>query len=112
MGYGHAMLARPIVGITDTRWYPAAPEQVDQWFTGVHPDARGLGVGKAIKAVMLQHLRDRYSPKHIGTENSQTNDAMLGINNTMGFKPHREWYAYQVGVDELARYLDGAGRSG
>ncbi len=112
----HTVLVRnaegKIVGITDTRWYPAAPKQVDQWFTGVHPDARGLGVGKAVKAAMLRHLRDRYDPEHIGTENSQSNDAMLGINIRMGFKPHREWFAYQITAEEIGQYLERAGGKG
>ena len=105
----HTCVARSpegkIIGITDVRWYPNAPDQADQWFTGVHPDARGLGIGKAIKAKMLVHLRDRYDPKFIGTGNAQSNDAMLGINVKMGFEPHREWYAFQLGIDAMAAYL-------
>jgi GNAT superfamily N-acetyltransferase len=105
----HTCVARDpdghIVAVTDVRWRPSGPKKVDQWFTGVHPEARGKGLGKAIKAKMVQFLRDRYDPEYIGTENSQTNDAMLGINIAMGFKPHREWYAYQFEIDRIAAYL-------
>lgn len=106
----HTLISREpdgsITGITDISWRPSAPQKVSQWFTGVHPDARGRGVGKALKARMLQLVRERYpEAQWMSTENSSTNGAMLAINNMLGFKEHRIGRSFQIERDTLARYL-------
>jgi GNAT superfamily N-acetyltransferase len=108
----HTLISREpdgsITGITDVSWRPSAPDQVSQWFTGVHPDARGRGVGKALKARMLQYVHERY-PQAVwmSTENSSTNGAMLAINTALGFREHRIGRAMQIERDALARFLGG-----
>jgi GNAT superfamily N-acetyltransferase len=106
----HTLIAREadgmISGITDIAWRPSAPDRVAQWFTGVHPDTRGRGVGKALKARMLEYIHERYpGATWMSTENSTTNGAMLAINNRLGFREHRVGRTYQIGRDRLAEYL-------
>lgn len=64
------------------------PAQGWQWETVVHPDHRQKGLGRWLKAAMIELIdRERPEMTRIDTENSTTNDAMLGINLAMGFKP-------------------------
>jgi GNAT superfamily N-acetyltransferase len=106
----HTLITREadgtISGMTDVSWKPEHPTEVEQWFTGVHPDYRGRGLGKALKAAMVLFLRERYdSLEVIRTENSTTNAAMLAINELMGFREYKKYVVYQVGRDDLARHL-------
>jgi len=64
------------------------PLQGWQWETVVHPEHRERGLGRWLKAAMIDVVeREHPEMVRIDTENSTTNDAMLGINLTMGFKP-------------------------
>lgn len=97
----HVLLARGeggrILAITDVVRRPSTPEAVYQRFTGVHPDARGKGLGKAIKADMLLFLKARYpEAEWIGTGNATTNAAMLAINDKLGFREHKRYDMYQA----------------
>lgn len=106
----HTIIAREPDGIisamTDVRWMPAKEHYIEQMFTGVDPAARGRGLGKLIKAQMLQLIRGRYPDIHwVVTENAETNEAMLAINRRLGFnlyKPHR---SYQIHLEKLEKFL-------
>ncbi len=64
------------------------PVQAWQWETVVHPEHRNRGLGRWLKAAMVELVvREHPDALRIDTENSVTNDAMLGINLEMGFKP-------------------------
>jgi len=91
-----------IVGVTDVLKHPHEAHLVRQLFTGVHPRARGRGLGKWLKAAMLQHVR-RVHPEAttVETGNARSNDPMLAINHALGFRLHRTWTYYQVGRDAL-----------
>lgn len=92
-----------VSGMTDVLKHPHEPGIVRQLFTGVHPRARGRGLGKWVKAAMLQHVREAYpDTRWISTENAGTNDAMLAINHALGFKLHRVETFYQVDRETLA----------
>ena len=108
----HTLLAREpdgrITGVTDVAWYPEHPDEIEQWFTGVHPDARGRGLGKALKAEKLRMLDERYEGlARMRTGNSTTNAAMLAINERLGFREYRCYTTYQIERDALAAWLDG-----
>ena len=95
-----------ISGMTDVNWAPQLPHQISQQFTGVHPDHRGRGLGKWLKAAMLEYIRSRYpEARYISTGNANSNDPMLGINKKLGFKTHRGGSTYQISRDDLAKYL-------
>ena len=103
----HEVLAREADGtisaLTNVKWAAHTPAVLDQLFTGVAPEARGRGLGKWIKAAMLEHLR-RLHPeaRYVSTWNAGSNAAMLGINHALGFRLHREGAAYQISRDALA----------
>lgn len=95
-----------MAGMTDVRKNPYEPGIVHQEFTGVHPRARGRGVGKWLKAAMLRHVRETYpDTRWISTENAGSNAAMLAINHALGFKLHRTRASYQVDRETLRRSL-------
>jgi len=106
----HTYLTRepdgPISGITDVSWSPDHPDELEQWFTGVLPDYRGRGLGKALKAAMLRYVGQRYEGlRWVRTGNSTTNGAMLAINERLGWREYRRIVTYQVERDALAALL-------
>jgi GNAT superfamily N-acetyltransferase len=103
----HTALAREpdgaISGMTDVWWAPYRPAMVEQMFTGVRPEARGRGIGKWIKAAMLEHVHTLYPQADwISTGNADSNGPMLAINKKLGFKQFRAGAEYQISRDELA----------
>jgi GNAT superfamily N-acetyltransferase len=84
---GYTELAFP------TLW-PAAAWQED---TGVWPKHRDRGLGRWLKAVnALRLLDERSEVEFIDTWNAGSNEAMLGINEAMGFRPLENWGDWQV----------------
>ncbi|HUQ39196.1 MAG TPA: GNAT family N-acetyltransferase [Acidimicrobiales bacterium] len=95
-----------VAGFTDVKWNPAMPDTIHQGGTAVHPDHRGHALGKWLKAAMLQRILDEGSPaKDIRTGNANSNDAMLGINRELGFRPYIAHVAWQVEVETVKQYL-------
>ena len=92
-----------ISGITDLFYTPHKVNLINQGFTGVRPDARGRGLGKWLKAAMLEHARKLHPQlEWVQTENAGSNAPMLGINYALGFKTYREGSEYQMSRDKLA----------
>ena len=94
------------VGVTNVwfaDWNPAVMHQGD---TGVHPNHRGHALGKWLKAEMLQKIRaERPEARVIRTGNAYSNDAMLGINNALGFKESGADTAWQLPVERAKKLL-------
>ncbi|HUS60739.1 MAG TPA: GNAT family N-acetyltransferase, partial [Acidimicrobiales bacterium] len=68
-------------------WVPALPNAVFVADTGVRPEHRGRALGKWLKAAMtLRVLDERPDVTDIRTDNADSNDAMLGINEQMGYR--------------------------
>lgn len=77
--------------------------------TVVHRDHRGHALGKWIKADAILRAMERWpGATHIQTENAFTNDAMLGINEAIGFEAEHTLIAYQATTDQISAYLDSA----
>jgi len=94
------------VGLTSVYWNPSEPDTVYQGDTGVHPDHRGHALGKWMKAEMFDRVTARWPDVvDIRTGNADSNDAMLGINHAMGFKPYIASSNWQVSVEAVERYL-------
>ena len=108
----HTVLAREpdgdISGITDVSQNRHLPTLVEQMFTGVKPEARGRGLGKWIKAAMLEKVRAEY-PQAVWmiTGNAESNGPMLSINHRLGFTRYRAGAQYQISRDRLAEIVRG-----
>jgi len=91
-----------IVGVTDVLHWTYQPRLVHQFFTGVHPRARGRRIGRWIKAAMLRHLRQAHPGiVRMRTGNAGSNRWMLAINEDLGFRPEREVTYYQLRRERL-----------
>jgi mycothiol synthase len=94
------------VGYTETGWNPNRPEILGQWGTGVFPQYRGHGLGKWLKAAMLERaLRERPTITKVRTGNADSNAPMLKINHALGFKPFIADAEWQLEVSKVLEYL-------
>lgn len=80
--------------------WPAAAWQED---TGVWPKHRDRGLGRWLKAAnALRLLDERPEIEFIDTWNAGSNEAMLGINEAMGFRPLENWGDWQAETADVA----------
>ena len=93
-------------GYTETIWNPNRPELLRQDMTGVLPQYRNQGLGRWLKAAMLDKiLKERSQVKYVRTGNADVNAAMLKINNELGFKPYTADALWQVEIQKVLEYL-------
>jgi GNAT superfamily N-acetyltransferase len=93
-------------GYTEIMWNTNRPEIANQGFTGVYPRYRGQGLGRWLKAAMLDKiLKDNPQVKYVRTGNADSNVAMLKINTELGFKPYRANILWQVELQKVLDYL-------
>lgn len=86
-----------LIALTEIFFSPNRPGVVQQAITGVNKEARGKGLGRFIKAAMLQRLlSERPDIREIRTENATQNDAMRHINEALGFKLKDEAVIWQL----------------
>jgi GNAT superfamily N-acetyltransferase len=96
-------------GYTEVLWNPNRPEIVDQLMTGVFPKHRNRGLGRWLKAAMLDKiLEERPQAKYVRTENADINAPMLKINTELGFKPYFSVCVWQVETEQASTYLEGS----
>lgn len=82
------------------------PELVWQGDTAVRPEHRGRGIGKWLKAAMLEQLlEERPAARRVLTGNADANAPMLAINRRLGFAPHLTETEWEVPLDRIERYL-------
>jgi GNAT superfamily N-acetyltransferase len=93
-------------GFHDVFWMPHEPLYVQVGATGVRPEHRGHALGKWLKATMtLRVLDERPDAEDIRTGNADSNDAMLGINREMGYRPLLGATGWELQVDVAAKHL-------
>jgi mycothiol synthase len=98
-----------LIGLTEIYWNLAEPDTMYQGDTGVDPGHRGHALGKWMKAQMIERiLAERPEIVDIRTGNADSNDAMLAINDALGFRPYIAQMNWQVPVERLRAYLDGS----
>ncbi len=93
-------------GFTEVVWNRNRPQILEQHGTGVFPQYRNHGLGRWLKAAMLDRvLRERPQVRFVRTGNADSNAAMLKINYEIGFKPFISLCMWQVGLDRVFDYL-------
>lgn len=104
--YARHRASGELAGYTEVYHDPSTPHVLHQWDTGVFPKYRGHGLGKWLKAAMVERVpRDWPDVRFIRTENANSNAPMLKINNAMGFRPYKDWIIWQVEVARVKAYL-------
>jgi GNAT superfamily N-acetyltransferase len=89
-----------LAGLTELLLPRLWPEMAYQEDTGVWPKHRERGVGRWLKGAMaLRLLDERPAVARIETWNAGSNQAMLAINEAVGFTGLENWGAWQVPVD-------------
>ena len=100
------------VGLTEVFWSPNRPSILNQGFTAVYPDYRNRGLGRWLKARMMEKiLQERPEVEFIRTGNANSNAPMLKINVEMGFKPYFANTLWQVDTAQVEKYLEGSRNS-
>ena len=94
------------VGGTEVEFVPWQPDTAFQGDTGIHPDHRGKGLGKWVKAAMLEKIRaERPEAKRMPTGNAYSNAPMLAINDAIGFRVTQSRIDWQLDVADVVRLL-------
>jgi GNAT superfamily N-acetyltransferase len=93
-------------GFSEVFWNPNRPKLLYQGFTGVNPAHRGNGLGRWMKAAMIERvLHERPQVRVVRTGNANSNRYMLAINSELGFKPHMAWTVWQIETEKAKTYL-------
>jgi len=104
--YSKDKLRSNFVGLTEVFWNPNRAMILNQGFTGVYPQYRNKGIGRWLKAEMMNKiLTERPEVKFIRTGNANSNAPMLKINMEMGFKPYIANTIWQVETEKIEKYL-------
>lgn len=94
-------------GYTEVFWNPNRPEIISQGMTGVFPEYRNQGLGRWLKAAMLEKiLAERPQAKYVRTGNADINAPMLRINTELGFKPYIAATVWQIATEQVSKYID------
>jgi len=95
-----------MAGYTETVWNPSRPHILYQDMTGVFPEYRNKGLGRWLKAAMIDKvLHEHPEVKFIRTENADSNAAMLKINHELGFTPYVSNPIWQIPLEKVEAYL-------
>jgi mycothiol synthase len=93
-------------GYTNINYQGLHPSQAWQWDTGVDPAHRNNGLGRWLKAQMIETLVESFPEiERIDTYNAGSNAPMLNINIAMGFKPIMIEQVYQGPLDGVRDWL-------
>jgi len=84
---------------------PLTPHLLGQGGTAVVPSHRGRGIGKWLKATMLERVLDEWpGATLVRTGNADANAPMLAINTRLGFRPAWATIVYEVNIADARRY--------
>lgn len=106
----HTLVSREpdgmISGLTEIFYAPAEPWRLEQELTGVREAYRGRGLGKWLKAEMLDFAAGRYpQAQFINTGNADHNAPMVSINERMGFRSILAQTFFEFDMEDLAGKL-------
>jgi GNAT superfamily N-acetyltransferase len=93
-------------GWTDLTFNPIKPNVCDVGGTAVSKDYQNLGIGRWLKAAILDKLlKEKPNVEVVRTGNAHSNAPMLKINDELGFMPALTINLWQVEVDKVKEYL-------
>lgn len=94
-------------GYTELIYDPKVPHLIWQQGTAVLPSHRGQGIGKWIKAAMLERaMREWPNARLVRTGNADSNAPMLAINTSLGFKRSCSESLWEIGIADARRYIE------
>lgn len=94
------------VGLSEIIFSENHPEQAEQGDTAVDPAHRNKGLGRWLKAAMIERfVEDHPEVVRIDTDNADSNDPMLGINVEMGYRELRQDSAWQGERETIQQHL-------
>jgi mycothiol synthase len=100
-----------LVAGTELTFEPWEPATAHQQNTATDPDHRGMGLAKWAKAAMLLRLRNgRPEVVRVRTGNAFSNDAMVAINQALGFEVTEVRTEWQGAVRAMSERLPTAER--
>lgn len=96
-----------LAGYSEVLFNPDRPTIVNQGATVVRPAYRGRGLGRWLKADMLEHiLRERPQARFVRTDNAESNAPMLAINVALGFRPFMGVTIWQVETERALAWAN------
>jgi mycothiol synthase len=94
------------VGLTNISIRPGTPDRARVGDTGVDLAHRGRALGKWLKAAMTRRILDELPDvRWVITWNAGSNDAMLAINNQLGFRTAAVNTTWQIPTSQLRERL-------
>ncbi|MFN8484600.1 MAG: GNAT family N-acetyltransferase [Anaerolineae bacterium] len=94
-------------GYSEIFWRADRPTIAHQGDTAVLPAYRNRGLGRWLKAAMIERIRaERPEVRFIRTGNADSNQPMLNINYEMGFRPYRSWTTYMLDVSQALAKIE------
>jgi len=104
--YTRAVHSNKLAGLTEISWSPSRPSIISQGYTAVLPDFRGKGIGRRLKAEMLERiLRELPQAELIQAGNDDSNNSILSINTELGFKQFIATTTWQAATETVKKYL-------
>jgi mycothiol synthase len=95
-----------LAGFTEVLRQPHDARLVHQGDTGVLPEHRGHGLGRRLKAVMLERVLAEWpEARVVRTTNADMNAPMLSINRELGFRPWLATTVWQAERTDLERAI-------
>ena len=83
--------------MSELRLDPGRPDFANSGLTGVRQEWRRMGIATALKVSVLRAARER-GLKRLITANEE-NNPILGINQTLGYKPLPTWLGWSLALD-------------
>lgn len=83
----YALHQSKVIGVSELMFSHNYDDRVFQRFTGSHPEFRRMGVGKKVKSVMFDYIRENYPEiKYVETSTNDENIAINTVNKVLGFE--------------------------
>ena len=100
--YAQETATGDLAGFTEIFWTPGNPIVGQQGDTGVLNAYKNKGLGRWLKAAMLEKvLQEKPETRYIRTGNATTNEPMRKINQELGFKLFRSAWIWQLEVSQV-----------